>query len=86
MPNINGGSDDSAIQKTQNMEVVGDLTNFLGELKLNGNDIGGGGSGGIEVGTKAELLAKTGMSAGSQFFVNANAGTAFTSQENKLWT
>ncbi|MHC4271289.1 MAG: hypothetical protein ACYST2_03130 [Planctomycetota bacterium] len=47
---------------------------------------GGGGGSGIEVGTKSELLAKTGMTAGQQFFVNANAGTAFTSQENKLYT
>lgn len=42
-------------------------------------------AGGIEVGTLAQMLAKTGMSEGSQFFVNKNAGTAFTSQENKLY-
>ena len=41
--------------------------------------------GGIEVGTLATMLAKTGMTEGSQFFVNANLGTAFTSQENKLY-
>lgn len=50
------------------------------------NPSGGGGGGGIEVGTKAELLAKTGMEVGQQFYVNANAGTNFTSQENKLFT
>ena len=47
---------------------------------------GGGDGGGIEVGTKAQLLAKTGMTEGQQFFVNANLGTAYTSHENKLWT
>ena len=41
--------------------------------------------GGIEVGTLDQMLAKTDMSEGSQFFVNANLGTAFTSQENKLY-
>lgn len=50
------------------------------------DDSTGGGGSGIEVGTKSQLLAKTGMSEGDQFYVNANAGTAFTSQENKLWT
>ena len=45
----------------------------------------GGGSSGIEVGTLAQMLAKTGMTPGTQFFVNANAGTNFTSQENKLY-
>ena len=49
-------------------------------------DTGGGGGGEtIEVGTLAQMLSKTGMSEGSQFFVNANLGTAFTSQENKLY-
>jgi len=47
---------------------------------------GGGANSGIEVGTKAQLLAKTGMTEGQQFFVNANLGTAYTSHENKLWT
>lgn len=42
-------------------------------------------AGGIEVGTLATMLAKTGMTEGNQFFVNANLGTAFTSQENKLY-
>ena len=42
-------------------------------------------SGGIEVGTLSQMLAKSDMSEGSQFFVNANLGTAFTSQENKLY-
>ncbi len=42
-------------------------------------------AGGIEVGTLSQMLAKTGMTEGNQFFVNANAGTAFTSQENKLY-
>ena len=42
-------------------------------------------AGGIEVGTLAQMLSKTGMSEGNQFFVNANAGTSFTSQENKLY-
>ena len=55
----------------------------------NGNliDNGGGGGGGesIEVGTLEQMLVKTDMSEGSQFFVNANLGTAFTSQENKLY-
>ena len=46
MPNINGGSDDPASQKTQNIEASAGLTNFLGELKLNGSDISGGGGGG----------------------------------------
>ena len=77
-------------QKTQNIDLAtttSTVTNFLGELKLNGTDIsGGGGGGGIEVGSKADLLAKTGMTEGQQFFVNANLGTAFTSQKNKLWT
>ena len=45
----------------------------------------GGGSSGIEVGTLAQMLAKTGMTPGTQFFVNANLGTNFTSQENKLY-
>jgi len=51
------------------------------------DDSGGGGGGGesIEVGTLEQMLAKTDMSEGSQFFVNANLGTAFTSQENKLY-
>ena len=31
------------------------------------------------------MLAKTGMTEGQQFFVNANLGTTFTSQENKLY-
>lgn len=50
-------------------------------------DDGGGGSGGesIQVGTLSQMLAKTDMSEGSQFFVNSNLGTAFTSQENKLY-
>jgi hypothetical protein len=47
---------------------------------------GGSVSGGLEVGSKANLLAKTGMSEGQQFYMNANLGTSFTSQENKLWT
>jgi len=42
-------------------------------------------AGGIEVGTLATMLAKTGMTEGQQFFVNANLGTTFTSQENKLY-
>ncbi len=42
-------------------------------------------SGGIEVGTLADMLAKSDMTEGSQFFFNANLGTAFTSQENKLY-
>ena len=42
-------------------------------------------SGSIEVGTLEQMLAKTGMTEGSQFFVNANLGTTFTSQENKLY-
>ena len=46
----------------------------------------GGGGNGIEVGTKADLLAKTGMTEGQQFYVNANMGTAFTSHENRVWT
>jgi hypothetical protein len=41
--------------------------------------------GGIQVGTLATMLALTGMTEGQQFFVNANTGTAFTSQENKLY-
>ena len=45
----------------------------------------GGGSSGIEVGTLSQMLAKTGMTPGTQFFVNANLGTNFTSQENKLY-
>ena len=44
-----------------------------------------GGSSGIEVGTLSQMLAKTGMTPGTQFFVNANLGTNFTSQENKLY-
>ena len=40
----------------------------------------------LEIGTKAQLLAKTGMTEGQQFYMNANPGTSFTSQENKLWT
>ena len=48
---------------------------------INGSPIGG-----VEVGTKASLLAKTGMTEGQQFYMNANLGTTFTSQENKLWT
>ena len=39
----------------------------------------------LSKGTYAELLAKTGMVEGDQFYVNANAGTNFTSQENKLF-
>ena len=81
MPNINGEPDDPTSQKTQNIEASAGLTNFLGELKLNGNDIGGGGSGGIEVGTKAQLLAKTGMSIGEQFYVDSEE-----SEKNKLFT
>lgn len=42
-------------------------------------------AGGIEVGTLQQMLLKTGMTEGQQFFVNANAGTSFTSQENKLY-
>lgn len=42
-------------------------------------------AGGIEVGTLEQMLLKTGMTEGQQFFVNANAGTTFTSQENKLY-
>ena len=65
-------------QKTQNIDLAtttSTVTNFLGELKLNGTDIsGGGGGGGIEVGSKADLLAKTGMTEGQQFYVNANLG------------
>jgi hypothetical protein len=38
-------------------------------------------AGGIEVGTLATMLAKTGMTEGNQFFVN----TGTTSQENKLY-
>ena len=51
------------------------------------DDSGGGGGGGqsIQVGTLEQMLSKTDMSEGSQFFVNANLGTAFTSQENKLY-
>ena len=52
-------------------------------------DSGGGGSGGdysIPVGTLAQMLALTTMTEGSQFFVNKNLGTAFTSQTNKLYT
>ena len=43
---------------------------------------GGGGDGGIEVGTKAELLAKTGMSIGTMFYQNETN----ESHKNKLWT
>ncbi len=57
--------------------------NNKGELIDNGG--GGGGGETIEVGTLAQMLAKTDMTEGSQFFVNANLGTAFTSQENKLY-
>lgn len=42
-------------------------------------------AGGIEVGTYATMLAKTGMTEGTQFYVNDNLGTAFTSQKNKLF-
>ena len=58
--------------------------NNKGEIIDDGNSGGGGGES-IEVGTLEQMLAKTDMSEGSQFFVNANLGTAFTSQENKLY-
>jgi uncharacterized protein (DUF2345 family) len=38
-----------------------------------------------KTGTKSEMLALTGMVAGQQFYMNANAGTNFTSQENKMF-
>ncbi len=57
--------------------------NYKGEII--GGDSGGGGGETIEVGTLAQMLSKTDMSEGSQFFVNANLGTSFTSQENKLY-
>ncbi len=57
--------------------------NYKGEI-ISG-DSGGGGEETIQVGTLAQMLSKTDMSEGSQFFVNANLGTAFTSQENKLY-
>jgi hypothetical protein len=47
---------------------------------------GPAGPSGLEVGTKADMLAKTDMTEGTQFYMNANLGTSFTSQENKLWT
>ena len=38
-----------------------------------------------KTGTKSEMLALTGLVAGQQFYMNANAGTSFTSQENKMF-
>lgn len=38
----------------------------------------------LEVGTLATMLAKTGMTEGTMFYLNANLGTSFTSQENKI--
>jgi hypothetical protein len=40
----------------------------------------------MKTGDKTDLLALVGMTAGQQFYMNANPGTNFTSQENKLWT
>jgi hypothetical protein len=57
------------------------------QINNNGETINSGGGGGesIEVGTLEQMLAKTDMSEGSQFFVNTYLGTALTSQENKLY-
>ena len=89
--NDGGGSNDltSLENKTQNILVSTSdgITNFTGIINLNGVPlgVGGGGTSTIEVGTLSQMLAKTDMSEGSQFFVNKNLGTNFTSQENKLY-
>tara|TARA_R100000951_G_scaffold8794_1_gene7958 strand:- start:59 stop:664 length:606 start_codon:yes stop_codon:yes gene_type:complete len=59
--------------------------NYKNTGEIIDDDSGGGGSSSIQVGTLAQMLAKSDMTEGSQFFVNANLGTAFTSQENKLY-
>ena len=70
--------------QTQYQTASSNITDFTGSLTVNGLPVGG--SSVIEVGSKADLLSKTGMTEGQQFYVNANLGTSFTSQENKLWT
>jgi hypothetical protein len=72
--------------QTQYQTASSNITDFTGSLTVNGLPVGGGGGGGIEVGSKSDLLAKTGMSEGQQFYLNSTLGTSFTSQENKLYT
>jgi len=67
-----------------------DFTEYNNKGEIIGGDSGGvGGEDNppelIEVGTLATMLAKTSQTIGQLFFVNANLGTNFTSQENKLY-
>jgi len=60
--------------------------NNQGELITGGGDAGGGPQlEFITIGTLETMNAKTDNTVGELFFVNANLGTNFTSQENKLY-